>query len=129
MPPGDLVEWLALASKLYSCQRGPGDKADTLTRTDINHLFGLGSRHIFGLTIRQIIVILNGDNGHDLLCLCKLIDGDIGEPDMANFPFLSHLRELTDRDFERYLMVRTMDFIDVDVIETQALQVAFYSFT
>src|SRR6266700_7717371 len=77
MPPGNLVKQSALASKLSSRQREPGDKADTLTCAAIDHSFGLGSRHIFGRTIRQVITVLNGDNGHDLLCSCELIAGDI----------------------------------------------------
>ncbi len=124
MPPGDLVERPTLASKLSRCQRRPGDKANTLVCTDIDYLFGLGSRHIFGFTISQIIVVLNADNGHDPLRSCKLIDCDIGEPDMADFPLLSHLGEHTDGDLKRNLRVRAMELIDVDAIEAQTSQTA-----
>ena len=74
--------------------------------------------------MRQVIVVLHGDNGHDLLRSRQLIDGDIREPDMANLPLLPHLRELTDGDFEGNPGIRAMELIQVDVVEAQAAQTA-----
>src|SRR5438045_5857830 len=41
VPPGDLVEGAPGTSQFSSCQRGPGDKADTLAGAQIDHGLGL----------------------------------------------------------------------------------------
>src|SRR5260370_2567191 len=73
----DLVKTSAGVGNLSSFQREPGYKADTLARTNVNHLFGLLDRHILGLTIRQIIMVLDVYDCHDLLRLRKLLDCEI----------------------------------------------------
>src|SRR6266446_9670690 len=116
---GDLVEGAPGASQFSKRQGGPGDKADTLALTQIYHRLGLGNRHLFGLAHRQIIVILHCDNRDDLLGSCQLIDRDIRESDMANLPFLPHLREFTYRVLKGNLRVRAMELIDVNALEAQ----------
>src|SRR3989440_3206239 len=127
--PGDLVEGTPGASQFSSCQRGPGDKADTLAGAEIYHRLGLGNRHMFGLAHRQIIVILHSDNRYDLLGSCQLIDRDVRQSDMANLPFLPHLREFTYRVLKWNLGVRAMELIDVNAIEAQTPQAALQGLT
>jgi hypothetical protein len=122
MPFRNLIKWTTLTSKFSSCQRVPGNKADTLASTAIDHLFGSSSCHILRRTIHQIVTVLNGNNGHNLLCLCKLLYGNIRDPYMANLSFLSHFRECTDGVFKWNIGVRAMELVDVDTVETQALQ-------
>src|SRR5205823_1703961 len=50
MPLCDLVKRSSRARKLSSCQWIPGDKANTLALTNIDHLFGLLRRHPLRLT-------------------------------------------------------------------------------
>src|SRR6266567_7187107 len=57
VPPGNLVEGSPGASQFSKRQGRPGDKADTLALTKIDHRLGRGLRHLFGLALRQIIVI------------------------------------------------------------------------
>src|SRR5260370_10534960 len=125
----DLVKKSAGVGKLSRFKREPGYKADTLARTNVNHLFGLLDRHILGLAIRQIIMVLDGDNWHDLLRLRKLLDRDIREPNVANLTLSPHLCEFTYRDFKRDLRVRPVELVDIDALEAEASQAALQSFT
>src|SRR3989441_1862397 len=125
----DLVEGAPGASQFSKRQGGPGDKADTLALTKIDHRLGLGNRHLFGLAHRQIIVILHSDNRHDLLGSCQLIDRDIRQSDVANLPFLPHLREFTYRVLKWNLGVRAMKLIEVNAIEAQTPQASFQGLT
>src|SRR5207253_7709662 len=88
-----------------------------------------GDRQRSGLAPGQIIVVLHRDNRDDLLGSCQLIDRDIRQSDMANLPFLPHLREFTDRVLKWNLGVRAMELIDVNPIEAQTPQAAFQRLT
>src|SRR5216684_553853 len=129
VPLCDLVEGAPGASQFSKRQGGPGDKADPLALTQIDHRLGLGNRHMLGLAHRQIIVILHSDNRYDLLGSCQLIDRDIRQSDMANLPFLPQLREFTDRVLKWNLGVRAMELIDVNAIEAQTPQAALQGLT
>jgi hypothetical protein len=78
---GDLVQGPAGTREIPGGQREPGDKADAVAST--------GLEHVLGRALDEAVAVLHRGYGYDLLGLFELLNRDIREayvPDLALFP-------------------------------------------
>src|SRR5439155_4506264 len=105
---GDLGEWAAAVA----AQREEGDEHDAFVREVVDD--------VLVPALREVVLVLDGGDRHDLAGPLDLVDLDLGESDVPDLPAVPVLLDGVEALLERRLRVDPVQVVEGDAVRPQA---------
>src|SRR5436190_14663343 len=81
--------------------------------------------HVLGAAVAKAVAVLHRNDRHELARAFELLHRDVREPDVAHLALFLHVGERSNRHFERHLWIDSVELVQVDALELEALEAAF----
>jgi hypothetical protein len=108
------------AGNLASSQWEPGNKGDFIALAIVHY--------VVPFAVGKAVTVLHGNDGNNFACALDMFLRDVGQRDQANLAFVSQPSQSFNGRFKRNDRIRTVQLINVDVVQAQSFETSFNRF-